>query len=72
MKNYQVGRSAADIASDGIKCIRAGVVRNHKLGNTSQIHSGEIEERERAVFRDFLISRNGCFVYGLTGLLKSI
>lgn len=58
---------ANKIAHDGIKLIRDGKVRNHKLGNNSRIHSGEVEKKEYQTYRDFLPSRNCCMVYELLG-----
>lgn len=59
--------TAKDIANNGIALIASGKVRNHKLGNSSRIHTGEVEKREYQIFRDFLPSKNACTVYELTG-----
>lgn len=60
-------RLASEIASNGIALIKSGKVRNHKLGNSSRIHTGEVEKKEYQTYRDFLPSKNGCMVYELTG-----
>lgn len=59
--------TASEIAKKGMAWINNGKVRNHKLGNSSRIHTGEEEDTEYRIFRDFLPSRNGCMVYELTG-----
>lgn len=59
--------SAEVIARNGMGMVADGRVRNHKLGNSAQIHTGEIETRERQIYRDFLPSKNCCMVYDLTG-----
>ena len=61
------GSSANEIAKNGIALIKDGKVRNHKLGNSAQIHTGEVEKREYQIYRDFLPSKNCCMVYELTG-----
>ena len=60
-------RTAKDVAKDGLSFINNGIVRNHKLGNTARIHTGEQEREEVRVFRDFLPSRIGCMVFELEG-----
>lgn len=55
------------IAENGMSMIKSGKVRNHKLGNSSPIHTGTVEKREYQTFRDFLLCKNGCMVYDLTG-----
>ena len=47
--------------------IESGKVRNHKLGNSSRIHTGEVEKKEYQNYRDFLPGKNCCMVYELTG-----
>lgn len=39
------GTYAGAIASAGIAWIKSGKIRNHKLGNSSRIHTGEVEKR---------------------------
>ncbi len=63
----QIRRSASEIADIGISLIKSGKVRNHKLGNSSRIHTGEVEKKEYQTYRDFLPSKNCCMVYDLTG-----
>lgn len=55
------------IGANGIKMINEGIIRNHKLGNSSAIHSGEIEQRESILFSDFLTTRNCDIVNNLRG-----
>ncbi len=59
--------SASVIAKKGIALIKEGKVRNHKLGNNSRTHTGEVEKKEYQIFRDFLPSKNCCMIYELTG-----
>lgn len=59
--------SASEIAKNGIRMIMSGKVRNHKLGNSSRVHTGAVEKKEYQEFRDFLPGKNGCMVYELTG-----
>lgn len=47
--------------------LQKGKVRNHKLGNSAAVHTGEIEKKESHIYRDFLPSRNFYIVYSLTG-----
>lgn len=60
-------RRAGEIANAGMALVKQGKIRNHKLGNSSRIHTGEVEKREYQIYRDFLPSRNCCMVYELTG-----
>ena len=59
--------TASEIAKNGMSWINNGKIRNHKLGNSSRIHSGEVEDREYHIYRDFLPSKNACMVYELIG-----
>lgn len=59
--------SASEIAKHGVELINSGKIRNHKLGNSARIHTGETEKREYQIYRDFLPSKNFCMVYELTG-----
>lgn len=47
--------------------IKAGKIRNHQLGNGAVTHSGELEEKERVIFCDFLPTKNCDFVCSLIG-----
>lgn len=58
---------ASDIAQEGLSLITSGKVRNHKLGNSSRIHTGEVEKKEYQTYRDFLPTKTCCMVYELTG-----
>lgn len=60
-------RLANEIAQNGMLLIKNGKIRNHKLDNSSRIHTGEVEKEEYQNYRDFLRGKNGCMVYGLTG-----
>ena len=60
-------RSANEIAKNGMLLITSGNIRNHKLGNSARIHTGETEKRECQIYRDFLPSKNCCMIYDLTG-----
>lgn len=61
------GCLASDIAQRGMSLINDGKIRNHKLGNSSRIHTGAVEKKEYQTYRDFLPSKNCCMVYELTG-----
>ena len=58
---------ANEIAKRGVFLITSGKVRNHKLGNSSRIHTGEVEKKEYQNYRDFLPGKNCCMVCELTG-----
>lgn len=58
---------ASEIARNGMRLITSGKIRNHKLGNSARIHTGEAEKKERQIYRDFLPSRNCSMAYNLTG-----
>lgn len=60
-------RCASEIASEGMALVKQGKVRNHKLGNSSRVHTGEVEKMEYQIYRDFLPGKNCCMVYELTG-----
>lgn len=59
--------SVDEIARKGMLLIRSGRIRNHKLGCSSRIYTGEMEKKECQNYRDFLSGRNGCMVFELTG-----
>lgn len=68
MKNQNLKTITADeIAKNGMLLVNSGKIRNHKLGNSSRVHTGEVEDKERRVYRDFLPSKNCCIVFELTG-----
>lgn len=56
-----------EIVNKELKRIIAGEVRNHKLGNEAEIHSGEQEEKECCIYRDFLPTKNCDFIINLRG-----
>lgn len=58
---------ASEIAQRGVSLISSGKVCNHKLGNSSRIHTGEVEKKEYQNYRDFLPGKNCCMIYELTG-----
>lgn len=60
-------QNAQEIAKNGIKLIINGKIRNHKLGNSSRIHTGEVEKKEYQTYRDFLLCKNCFMLYDLTG-----
>lgn len=59
--------SASGIAKNGMELINSGKIRNHKLGNSARIHTGEAEKKEYQNYHDFLPSKNCYMVYELTG-----
>lgn len=58
---------AAEITRNAMSLIDGGRVRNHMLGNSARIHTGEVERAERQTYRDFLPSKNCRIVCELTG-----
>lgn len=59
---------SADQITQSVMClINGGKVRNHKLGNSARVHTGEIERAERQTYREFLPSKNCRIVCELTG-----
>ena len=56
-----------EIAKRNLQLVQEQKIRNHKLGNSAPMHSGEIEEQECERFCDFLKSRNCFFVENLRG-----
>lgn len=58
---------ASEIAQRGVSLISSGKVRNHKLGNSSRIHTSEAEKKEYQNYRDFLPGKNCCMIYELAG-----
>ncbi len=60
-------KNIEEIGKKGIQMIKSGAIRNHKLGNNAQIHSGELEEKESLLFNDFLVTRNCEIVINLRG-----
>lgn len=54
-------------AKESMRQIKSGAVRNHKLKNSAQIHTGEIEENECSMFCDFLDTRNFFLINDLRG-----
>lgn len=59
--------TAKEIAQNGMALIKSGKIRNHKLGNSARVHTGEEEKKEYQIYRDFLPSKNCCMVYELVG-----
>lgn len=59
--------TAETISERSMNLIENGQVRNHKLRNSAPIHTGEAEKCESRIYRNFLPSKNGCFIYNLTG-----
>lgn len=67
MYNKETPVTAKQISEHGIQLIKQGKVRNHKLSNSAPIHTGKIEHMECVAFKNFLETKNGCFVYNITG-----
>lgn len=65
-QNLQILESV-EIAKRGMQLVNSGKIRNHKLRNCSRVHTGEVEDKECRVYRDFLPSKNCCMVLELTG-----
>lgn len=60
-------RTAKEIAKEGILLLKEEKVRNHKLRNSAQIHTGDVERKECQAYRNFLPSKIACMIYNLTG-----
>lgn len=62
-----INETAKEIAKESMLLLYSGKVRDHKLRNSSRIHTGEAEKEEYHTFRNFLPTKNACIVYNLTG-----
>lgn len=60
-------KTAKEIAKEGILLLKEKKVRNHKLRNSAQIHTGNAERKEYQAYRNFLPSKIACMIYDLTG-----
>ncbi len=60
-------KETMEVVNEQMRLIKEGKIRNHQLGNSAVTHSGELEERERVLFYDFLPTKNGDFVCNLRG-----
>lgn len=60
-------KQAVETAAQCMAAIKMKKVRNHKLGNSVSVHSGEQEEGEYMCYRDFLKSKNCDLVNNLRG-----
>lgn len=67
MAAFKMENTANEIAKHGMELIKNGKIRNHGLGNSARVHTGEIEKRESQIYCDFLPSKNCNMVYELTG-----
>ncbi len=56
-----------EASKTAINMLINGGIGNHKLSNAASVHTGEEEEKELSVFRDFLITKNGCLIMKLEG-----
>ena len=59
--------TAKEMAERARSLLQEGKIRNHKLGNSAAVHTGEIEKKEVRIYRNFLPSKNCSIVYSLTG-----
>ena len=59
--------TAKEIAEKGILLLSENKVRNHKLGNSARIHTGQDEKEEYYIYRDFFPTKIACMIYNLTG-----
>ena len=66
-KNEYYFSDVEERAKKHVELIKNGKVRNHKLGNTSRRHTGEIEEKECTVYCDFLRTKTYDFINNLRG-----
>ena len=47
--------------------IKSGCIKEHKLTNTWNAHTGDEEKTEARVFRRFLKCKTGCLVFSAKG-----
>lgn len=59
--------TAKEIAEEGILLLSENKVRNHKLGNSARIHTGQDEKEEYYIYRNFLPTKMACIIYNLIG-----
>ena len=45
--------------------LKNGAINNHMLSNAAKLHTGEEEQEEANLFRDFLVTKNGCLIMAL-------
>lgn len=66
-KRTYYSKDVHESAKESMRQIKEGLVRNHKLKDRVQIHSGEVQERECDLFCDFLMSKNYFLIANLRG-----
>lgn len=54
-----------DMSKRALNMIANGAIGNHKLSNSAGVHTGAEEQKELSIFRDFLITKNGCLAMKL-------
>ena len=54
-----------ETSKKAIDMLKNGGISNHKLSSTARLHTGEEEQEEVFLFRDFLVTKNGCLVMSL-------
>lgn len=65
--NEYVSEETRQVSSRMMQMIQEGKIQNHKLGNTSAIHHGDLEEQELGNYLRFLPTRNAYNVVQLYG-----
>lgn len=65
--NEYITSSVREAGNRNIQKIREGKIRNHKLGNNSLIHYGELEEEELGQYLNFLPTKTCALILELTG-----
>lgn len=70
VSNEFVTEGTREVSERMMQLIREGKIRNHKLGNTSAIHHGALEEKELGNFKNFLKTRNFYDIMLLLGQVK--
>lgn len=68
--NEYVSEETRQISKRMIRMIKEEKIRNHKLGNTSAIHHGDLEERELGTYIRFAYTRNFYNVMQLSGRMN--
>lgn len=67
MVNEFVTESTRQVSGRMMEMLKEGKIRNHKLGNTSAIHHGALEEKELGEYIQFLSTRNFHVIMELVG-----
>ncbi len=67
MENMYYSSEVMEQAGKNISMVTEGKIRLHILGNSADIHTGEMEQKECSSFCDFIKTKNGDLVDNLVG-----